>query len=237
MFLGKTVLAIVPARSGSKGIPHKNMHTIAGISLIGWAGRCLDKLPWLDARIISTDSAEYAGEGRKYGLDAPFLRPPELSTDAAGAVETVTHALMEAESYYKKSFEVILIIEPTSPLRRPEDIEASAALLITAKADSVVTVSPLSSKFHPLKVLSIEDNHLGFYHEKGNSVVYRQSLNTLYWRNGICYALTRDCLLAKKEIFTDQTLPLLIEREIVNIDEQIELEWAEFLVGRDKKGV
>jgi len=234
LLLDKNILAVVPARSGSKGIRNKNIRNIRGTTLIGWAGNCLDRLSWLDSKVISTDSMDYAIEGGRYGLDAPFLRPPELSTDKAGAIETVIHALLESENHYKNSFDIILIVEPTSPLRKPEDIDAAARLLINSGADSVVTVSPLSSKFHPAKALTVENGRLGFYEEGGSLVISRQSLNKLYWRNGVCYALTRACLLDKKQIFTDKTLPLIIDREIVNIDNPIELDWAEFLLSRNK---
>src|SRR5215210_4771724 len=111
MLNNKTVIAIVPARSGSKGIPNKNMQALKGVSLIGWAGKTLGQVPFIDARIISTDSPEYAREGQRYGLDAPFLRPPHLSNDQAGAVETIQHALLEAEKHYRQRFEVILLAE------------------------------------------------------------------------------------------------------------------------------
>src|SRR5688500_14347535 len=92
------VLAVVPARSGSKGIPDKNMRAVQGRSLIGWAGRCLSHLGFIDRRVISTDSPRYAEEGRRFGLDARFLRPDSLSGDRAGAVETVAHALGAVEA-------------------------------------------------------------------------------------------------------------------------------------------
>jgi CMP-N,N'-diacetyllegionaminic acid synthase len=230
MLLGKTILAVVTARSGSKGIENKNMRLLNGITLIGRAGNCLQQLPWLDNKIISTDSEEYIREGERFCLDAPFIRPLELSSDSAGSVETVTHALIESEKLYRTHFDIVLIIEPTSPFRKPIDIYESVKLLIEFGADSVVTVSPLNVKYHPAKVLTINDNHLGFYESRGAKVVTRQSLDQLYWKNGICYALTRDCLLNKKVIFTQNTLPLIIERELVNIDDPIELDWSEFLL-------
>lgn len=233
MFKGKTVLAIVPARSGSKGVPNKNMRILAGKSLIGWAGECLSKLSWLDGKIISTDAPDYAAEGRKFGLDAPFLRPDVLSSDTAGAVETVTHSLLEAEKYYGKVFDIVLVIEPTSPLRVPEDIAEATKLLIDSGADSIVTVNRLAAKSHPLKILIMKGNKLDFYKRAGDLVVSRQSLEgSFYWRNGVCYAMTRKSLLGKKKIITDNTLPLVIDREIVNIDEPLELEWAEFLLNK-----
>ncbi len=230
MLLGKKVLAVVPARSGSKGIKDKNLQKLGAVSLIGLAGICLEKLPWLDGRILSTDSPVYAREGEKYGLSAPFLRPSYLSTDQAGAVETISHATLEAEKHRCVIYDIILIIEPTSPLRIPKDVESAAALLIKSGADSVVTVSELCPRSHPHKVLSISDGLLHFYSDAGRTIVGRQSLNTLYWRNGVCYAMTRACLLENKTIFTDNTLPLVIKRAVVNIDEPIDIDWAKFLV-------
>ena len=200
--------------------------------MIGWAGICLSKLDWIDRKILTTDSAEYASEGEKYGLASPFLRPARLSSDTAGAIDTMVHALLEAESIYGMQFDIILLIEPTSPFRTPKHIDDAALRLIRSGSDSVVTVSELSSKAHPLKVLKVEDKNLVFYDKGGAGVVARQSLGTLYWRNGACYALTRKCLLEKKAIFTDNTLPLIIKNHMVNIDEPIDLEWAEFLMQR-----
>lgn len=234
MFQKKNILAVVPARSGSKGIPDKNMRTIGKLSLIGWAGKCLAKLPWIDVKIISTDSIKYANEGKRYGLLAPFLRPAGLSRDSSAAVDTVIHALRECEKYYKKVFDIILIIEPTSPLRLPGDIKKAVKILIDSGSDSVVTVSALTAKFHPAKVFEINGHRINFYEKRGSAVVSRQSLNTLYWRNGVCYALTRECILKKKKIITKNTAYLIIDRSVVNIDDPIELEWAEFLIAQKK---
>ena len=163
MLEGKSIIAIVPARSGSKGIPHKNMRLLGGVSLIGWAGKTLRKLAFIDKMIISTDSPEYVREAERYGLEAPFLRPAELSTDEAGAIETIEHALREAEKCYSMVFEVILIIEPTSPFRLADDIERITRRLLSSGADSVVAVSPLPPKAHPKKVLEQQDGFLRYY--------------------------------------------------------------------------
>jgi CMP-N,N'-diacetyllegionaminic acid synthase len=225
-----TILAVVPARSGSKGIPNKNMRLLLGISLIGWAGRCLAAMDWLDGRIISTDSSVLAAEGNRYGLESPFLRPEPLATDTASAVEMAIHALVEAEKHYLTHFDVILIIEPTSPLRTPEDIKAVTGALIDSGADSVVAVSSLDPKWHPDKVLTVTEGRLGYYSSAGSSIIYRQKLGRLYWRNGICYALRRRCLLEKQAIISEYTMGFVIDREVINIDREIELEWAEALM-------
>lgn len=235
MYLNKSVIAIVPARSGSKGIPGKNMRKLSGLTLIGHVGTCLSRLPWLDAKVISSDCPAYIEEGGRYGLDAPFVRPAELSGDTAGAVETAVHALAEAERAYGRTYDVVLLIEPTSPLREAEDVERATELLIRSQADSVVTVSALPSKFHPRKIFGLDGGKLAFYERDGAEIAYRQALDDKYWRNGVCYALTRDCLLNKRKIVTDRTLPLPIDREVVNIDEPVELEWADFLLRKRGK--
>ena len=232
MFNNQRILAVVPARSGSKGIPDKNMQPVLGTSLIGWAGRTLAQVDAIDTRLLSTDSPRYAAEGERYGLEAPFLRPEQLSTDQATAIDTMQHALHEAEQHYGVRFDVILIVEPTCPLRRPEDIAQTIQCLVESGADSVVTVSPLPAKSHPRKILTVEDGRIHFFQAGGNTITSRQMLEGgLYWRNGVCYALTRSCLLEKGVIFTDNTLPIVITRPIVNIDEPLELRWAELLMG------
>lgn len=227
MLSGKRILAVVPARSGSKGIPNKNMTLLGGVSLIGLAGIALSQLSFIDAKIISTDSPEYKREGVRYGLDAPFLRPAKLSRDDSGAIETIQHALLESEKYYSVKFDIILIIEPTSPLRTSKDIEQAIYRLLETGADSVVTVSPVPSKFHPLKILKADDGKLKFYLDDGQYIKGRQQLTKeFYWRNGVCYALTRACLMEHQAIFTNNTIPEITSRDVVNIDDPVEVELA-----------
>lgn len=232
MIDGRCVVAVVPARSGSKGIANKNMRQLAGTSLIGWAGRTLARVSIVDHRVISTDSAEYAAEGKRHGLEAPFLRPPELSGDSAGAVETLQHALAELEAREGRTFDIVLIVEPTSPFRLPSDIESTLRVLVRTGADSVVTVSPLPTKSHPQKVHTVVDGRLGFYDEGGRRIVARQQLQELYYRNGVCYALTRSCLMEQGTVFGARCYAEITAHPVINIDEPWELEWAEFQLSR-----
>ena len=89
---GLSVLAIVPARGGSKGVPRKNLREVGGLSLIGWAAKTIADLPWIDQGVLSTDDVEMAEEGRLRGLEVPFLRPDELATDMADSVDMWQHA-------------------------------------------------------------------------------------------------------------------------------------------------
>lgn len=228
-----SILAVVPARSGSKGIPDKNMKTLQGISLIGHAGKCLAELKWLDKRIISTDSSRYAEEAKKYGLDVPFIRPVSLSDDRATAVDTMVHALEQCEDIYQKRFDILLLIEPTSPLRMSKDITNACMKLIQGGYDSVVCVSLANTKSHPLKMLTLETDKLDYYDSKAKLITARQQLMSLYVRNGVCYGVTRKSLLGSRAIITSNTTAHVIKRNLANIDDPIDLAWAEFLLDRN----
>lgn len=235
MYHGRKILAVVPARSGSKGIPHKNMKKIQGKSLIAHAARLLAGLKWLDARVISTDSKAYAAEAKRHGLDAPFLRPSDLSADSSGAVETMQHALRACEEHYETRFDVILIIEPTSPLRTKRDLEDCLKLLEKTGADSTLTVSPLSTKSHPNKIFTLDEARVKYFGQDGSRIQSRHQLSGKYfWRNGLCYALTRECLMEKQAIITDHTTAVVVDRSVSNIDDPLDLEWAEILMRRKK---
>jgi len=227
---GRTVLAVVPARSGSRGIPHKNLLRLGGETLIARAGRTLAALPWIDARVISTDAEDYAREGRAAGLAAPFLRPESLSGDAAGAVETWQHALLESERAFSTTYEILLLIEPTSPLRTPHDIERTVAELVASGADAAVTVSQVDPKQHPLKVFRAVNGRLSFYDPAGARVTVRQALEPLYTRNGICYAVTRHQLVDRHTILSGENRAIIIDRPVVNIDGPIDVLLAEALL-------
>lgn len=232
MIDGLRVLALVPARSGSKGIPDKNLARIGGRSLIARAGATLGQIPWIDRRVISTDSRLYAEEGRVYGLEAPFLRPAELSTDKAGALETFIHALETCERLDGQRYDLLIVTEPTSPLREPGDIETTVRALLRTGADSAVTVSRLDTKTHPHKIFSIADGRLRYFSAQGAGVTARQSLEPLYSRNGLCYCYRRETLLTKQALITDNTVSVITERPVANVDEPLDLLWAEFLLER-----
>jgi CMP-N,N'-diacetyllegionaminic acid synthase len=209
------------------------MQTVGGKSLIALAGEVLSakECSFVDRRIISTDSPVYAAEAGRHGVESFFLRPAALSGDRAGAVETIAHAVSAAEAHYAEPFDVVLIVEPTSPLRRSEDIRRAAELLISTHADSVVTVSPVDSKFHPDKLLTMGPDHeLSFHSPKGAGIQYRQALAPLYYRNGACYALRVSSLREKQAIITDNSRGLVIDRWMVNIDAPEELELLRLVI-------
>jgi CMP-N-acetylneuraminic acid synthetase len=229
-YKGLKILAVIPARGGSKGIPRKNLCQIAGISLVGHAAKVAQSLEWIDRTVLSTDDEEIAEEGRKYGLEVPFMRPAELASDTAIAHDVWKHAWLTSEEHYNERFDISILLEPTSPLRRPEDIILTVDALLEGDCAAAAAVSCAPAHFTPHKCLTLDENGIiGFYHQNGRQFSIRQKIPNYYFRNGICYALKRPTLIEKGFIIEENCKAVVIERLVVNIDDEHELEYAEFI--------
>lgn len=219
MLNNRRVLAIVPARGGSKGIPGKNLMSVAGKPLFQWLAETLEEIDEIDRAVVSTDSEEIALLARKFGLDCPFYRPDYLSGDRVGDIPVLTHALEETERILGEVFDLVLMLQVTSPLRTPRDIRESLKLLEEKNADSVWTVSPVDLSFHPLKQISLRpDGRAEYFDGEGAQIIARQQLSQTYFRNGSCYVLTRDQLLVAKSLMGERTFGLVSEGPRVSID-------------------
>jgi len=141
MLKGRRILSVVPARGGSKGIKLKNLCKVGGVPLVALVGQVTSQLDYLDCTIISTDNEEIARIAEAAGLAAPFRRPLELSGDIVGDWEVLHHALHEMERLKRTTYDVIVMLQPTSPSRTPEQVTATIEHLIDGKFDSVWTVS------------------------------------------------------------------------------------------------
>ena len=228
-YLGKKILAVVPARGGSKGIHRKNLVKIAGLSLIAHAAYTINSLAWVDHAVISTDDQEMLKEGNDHGLAGVFLRPPHLSADDTNAVDVWLHALHESEQYWGLQFDCSVLLEPTSPFRKPHDVENTVRKLIQGRYDSVLTITETDSKSHPFKQLVMNKERIGFYDERGQGIVGRQELNAVYHRNGVAYATTRENLINCGGIINENTAAVVVDEPVVNIDTSWDLMYAEWL--------
>jgi len=218
MYYNKSVLAVVPARGGSKGIPLKNIEPLLGQPLITWTGNLVSKLDWIDRTVVSTDHADIANIAKKAGLEVPFMRPESLSGDTISDWDVLHHALREMEKTTEQRFDIVLMLQPTSPLRQPQEVTETVETLITGNFDSVWTVSETASKNHPLKQLTIKEDLLSFYDDRGSEIIARQQLSKLYHRNGVCYAFTRACLLDQRTIKGEKSGAVVLEGKHVSID-------------------
>ncbi len=234
-YKGYKILAVIPARGGSKSIPRKNLCQIAGVSLVGHAAEVAKALEWIDRTVLSTDDEEIAREGRTYGLEVPFRRPVELASDTARSHDVWRHAWLTSEAHFREQYNISVLLEPTSPLRRPEDITLTVEALLKSNCDAAATVSRAPAHFTPHKCLTLDENGIiGFYHQNGRQFSLRQKIPAYYFRNGICYALKRSTLLEKGVIIEENCKAVVIERRVVNIDDEHELEYANFLFQKYK---
>ena len=230
----KRVLAIVPARGGSKGISLKNLRTIGGHSLVARAGLLAAQVPAIDRAVVSTDHEDIATAAEAVGLAAPFRRPESLSGDRIADWDVLHHALLAMEDLDGVTYDIILMLQPTSPGRTRTHVEATIERLVDQDFDAVWTVSETDSKGHPLKQLLVADDHgMDYYDPEGSKIIARQQLKPVYHRNGIAYAMTRDCLVAQKTIKGARTGAYVVSEIVPNIDTELDIEWAEFLFQRN----
>lgn len=225
------VLVVVPARGGSKGIPLKNLRQVGGISLLARVGQLVRKLSWVDRAIVSTDNQEIAAAARTVGLATPFRRPDKLSGDHIGDWDVLYHSLKEVEAIDEVRYDVIVMLQPTSPQRTADQVEAVVRKLLIGNYDTVWTVSPSDLKMHPLKQLIVEDKGMRLYDREGEQIVARQQLTPLYHRNGIAYAFSRTCLTDQKSIYGHDMGAVIIEEPVINIDTEDDIHLAEKFLG------
>jgi len=205
MIKGKTILAIIPARGGSKGLPGKNIKEIAGKPLIAWSIEQGKKSKYIDKLIVSTDDKEIANISKKYGADVPFIRPAELASDKSKTIDTILHAINYFESR-ENFFDIIVLLEPTSPLRDTEDIDEAIEKLITEKeAESIVGISKVEIS-HPAFLVRLEDEFLKPYLYKDFRVLRRQEISDLYFYEGSIYISYSKSLKLRRNFYHDKAI-------------------------------
>jgi CMP-N,N'-diacetyllegionaminic acid synthase len=235
MIKGQRILVVCPARGGSKGIPLKNLQPFLGVPLVARVGHLVAKIPGIDRAIVSTDSEAIAKVASASGLDAPFYRPGGLSGDRISDLEVLSQALIEVERLDGVNYDVVVMLQPTSPLRLAVHVQDTIDMLIDGDWDAVWTISETSSKNHPLKQLTVKDGRLDYYDQDGKQIIARQQLVPVYHRNGVAYAIRRSCLLDQKSIKGERTGALLLAENMVSIDTYWDFELAELIYSKQRK--
>ena len=210
----------------------KNIRLLAGTPLIAHTAQVIQQVRRIDRAVVSTDHAEIARIAVENGLSFFGPRPDDLSGDRIGDLPVLQHALEQAEAADGCRYDIILMLQPTSPVRSPEDIDACIDKLEADAHDAVWTVSPIDLKFHPLKVLRIHDGKMGLWDERGKQIIARQQLEPLYYRNGICYAFTRECLMETRSIYGINAGACVINHPFANIDTEDDFQFAEKIISR-----
>jgi CMP-N,N'-diacetyllegionaminic acid synthase len=228
----RRILAVVPARGGSKGVPLKNIHPLGGIPLIAHVGRVLCDLPVVDRAVVSTDNDAIASAAQAAGIDAPFRRPAALAGDLISDHQVLEHALRATEQLDATKYDIVLMLQPTSPLRRAEHVTTVLNKLVAESWDAVWTVSPTDLKYHPLKQLTVgERGKLEYFDRRGETIVARQQLDPVYHRNGAAYAVTRDCLVQQETLKGARTAAVVLTDPMVSIDTLDDFARVERLLG------
>lgn len=230
MIRGRRVLAVVPARGGSKGVPLKNIQPLLGVPLLAWVAPVVAAVPLIDRTVVSTDHPEIARVAREAGLAVPFMRSEELSADQVADWPVLVHALEEMERQDSTRYDVVVMLQPTSPLRTAAEVRGAIEMLVAGNWDAVWTVSPTDTKHHPLKQLVVNDGALDYYDPQGAAIVARQQLSTLYHRNGVAYAITRDCLLGQHSIRGARTGAFVSGQHHISIDTRADFRLVEWLM-------
>lgn len=233
------ILPLIPARGGSKGIVNKNIYKINNKPLIQYTIETSINSGMFDEIYVSTDSKKIADTSLQLGAAVPFLRPDNLAQDKSASIDVIIHALEWFKSNQDRNFDYVLLLQPTSPLRSPEDIINSINLMRESmNASAVVSVTKISEP-HPDKVLKInKDNHLESYITKYKKPFEgrRQDLTKVYARNGAIYLVKAEDLLAKNSIYCGITIPYKMPFErSVNIDTYSDITIMEAILGNGKQ--
>lgn len=234
MFNGNRIIAIIPARSGSKGLPNKNIRILNGKPLIAYSIGAAQEAGIFDEIFLSTDSREYANIAVQYGANVPFLRSDELATDTASTWDCVREAIDQYHTIGKE-FDIIVLLQPTSPLRTPQDIIAAVETMMLNNADAVVSVS--EADHSPLWYNTLpESKSLNGFLKQEILTKTRQELPIYYRINGAVYVVKTEYFARSQNIYDCNSFAYIMPREnSVDIDTSLDFSIAEHLLMQKNK--
>lgn len=237
MYKNKKILVIITARGGSKRIPKKNIKPLNGRPLVSYSIKSALSSKYADKVIVSTDDKEIAKVAKKYSAQVPFMRPAELAIDTALTLPVLQHAVNYIESVDKEKFDIIVAIQPTSPLVLAEDIDMAIEKLIKTKANSCISVCQISERpewMHIFKGKKIKP----FIKVKSEENRRSQDLPKLFRMNGAVYVIKRDTLIKKGMILdNDNATAIIMPRDrSLDIDEPMDFYVAEAIMKLNKNG-
>ena len=230
MIDGKRVLGLVTARGGSQGLPGKNIRMLRGQPLIVWTLAAAQASTSIDTLLVSTDDAEIAAVARQHDAEVPFLRPHELATDTATSMSVITHAL-DWLLAAGRPFDYLVLLEPTSPLREPADIDDALAQMIAAGATAVVSVCRTEAAHPSFLYRRAPDGRLSPMVADQGQARRRQELDDWYFLEGSVYASRVDTLRACGRFQQERTLGYVVPKwKAIEIDDEIDFIVAEAIM-------
>lgn len=233
MIAGRRVLAIVPARAGSKGLPGKNVRPLHGKPLLAWPIAAARGSHHVDRTIVSTDDAGYAQIAVAHGADAPFLRPAELASDAAPSSGFILHAL-DTLAAAGEHYDYVVLLEPTSPLTEASDVDAALAQLVAAsdRADAIVGIAPLETSHPAFAVRRDTDGAIRpLLSSTFGDLPRRQDLEPVFALDGTLYISTVAALRRERSFAHARTLGYVTDRfKAMEIDDLVDFLCVEALM-------
>lgn len=228
MYKNQKILALITARGGSKGIPNKNIKLLGDKPLIAWTIDEAKKSSYIDRLILSSDSEDIMHVARSYGCDVPFVRPSELASDTSSSIDAILHALRMID----ENFDYLMLLQPTSPFRRVEDIDKVIEQAIDCNLELMISVAKY--KKHPSYLYKIENNKLIPYIET-NKQLRRQDMPSTYEHNGAIYFSTVEYMLENQTYNTPKATPYeMYGMANLDIDTQEDWDYAEYLLAQKK---
>ena len=231
MYNNKRIIAIIPARGGSKGIPHKNIINLGGKPLISYTIEAALKSKYIDYTMVSTDDEDIAKVSIEYGALIPFMRPSELASDTSKTLDVIIHAIDTLRNM-DENFSILVLLQPTEPLRTTEDIDAAIEKFFKHDCSPLVSVSEVDD--HPLLIRTIEKERLRTLIDMP-STCRRQDMPKYYRVNG-CIYINRIEDIDESTSFNDNSIPFIMKKShSVDIDELKDLALAEYYLKNKEK--
>lgn len=225
MYKKNSILALIPARGGSKSIPKKNIKSLAGKPLIHWTIDAAYQSKYIDRLIVSTDDEEIAAEAERRACEVPFIRPSILAQDDTGSIEVILHALDTISDKY----DFLLLLQPTSPFRTSDDIDAIIEFAIDNDVPAAVSVA--LAKKHPMYLYEILEGKLKPFIPGAKNQVRRQDMPPAYEHNGALYIASTDFLRNKQSFNSEEVYAFpRVGRINLDIDTLEDWNYAEYIL-------
>lgn len=232
--MNKNILAIIPARGGSKGVPRKNIKEINGKPLIAYTIEEAIKSRYLHRIVVSTEDKEIADISKKYGAEVPYLRPIELADDKSPTIDCIIHMINWLKINEDYIPDYICLLQCTSPLRTNEDIDGTIKKAINIDLDGAISVC--EAEVNPYWTNVFIDEKLKYFIEEGKNITRRQDLPQIYRINGAVYIIKTEILLNKRTFETDNmTGYIMSSNNSIDIDNEIDFKFAQLLMKESEK--
>ena len=228
------MLAIIPARGGSKGLPGKNIKLLDGLPLICHSIKTALKSNLINRVIVSTEDNEIAAIAKNCGAEVPFMRPTNLASDTSMAMDAYFHVLDFIAKENSKPIQSFVALLPTVPLRSSEDIDSAIKIFNDKNANSVISVVEAQIPLH-WNMRITKDGMLENYLPEFNAMKNRQEFEKTYVPNGAIYVFRSEILRSTRQYYTEKTFPYIMPRNrSADIDDLLDFEWAEYLLKKNR---